>query len=55
VQDDDGELWMTYHAWDQDAVGYENFGQRAMWIDPLVFDGAKAVVKGPTDQPQPMP
>ncbi len=51
----DGQLWMTFHAFDQDAVGYENFGQRSMWIDRLTFDGSKAVVDGPRDDPQPDP
>jgi beta-xylosidase len=55
VEDDDGELWMAFHAWDQDAVGYSNGGMRAMWIDKLTFDGAKPVVDGPTDAPPPIP
>jgi len=46
---------MAYHAWDEAAVGYANFGQRSMWIDPLVFEGGKPVVKGPDDDPQPVP
>jgi beta-xylosidase len=55
VEDDDGELWMTFHAWDQDAVGYANGGMRTMWIDKLTFDGSKPVVDGPKDAPQPIP
>jgi beta-xylosidase len=55
VEDDDGELWMAFHAWDQDAVGYANGGMRTMWIDRLTFDGTKAVVDGPKDAPQPVP
>jgi beta-xylosidase len=50
-----GQLWMAYHAWDQDAVGYGNFGSRTVWIDKLELAGAKAVVHGPTDGPQPIP
>jgi len=50
-----GQLWMAYHAWDQDAVGYGNFGSRTVWIDRLDLNGAKAVVYGPTDGPQPIP
>lgn len=51
----DGQLWMTYHAWDEDAIGYGNFGQRSVWIDKLHLDGGKAVVDGPTGSPQPNP
>jgi beta-xylosidase len=52
---DDGQLWMAYHAWDEEAVGYGNFGQRSVWIDKLHLDGGRATVDGPTDQPQPVP
>jgi beta-xylosidase len=55
VEDDDGELWMVFHAWDADAVGYSNGGQRTMWIAKLTFDGGKPVVDGPKDGPQPDP
>jgi beta-xylosidase len=55
VADDDGELWLAYHAWDQDAVGYGNFGERAVWIDRLTLSGGKATVDGPTGDPQPIP
>jgi beta-xylosidase len=55
VQDDDGELWMAFHAWDADAIGYANGGERDMWIDKLTFNGTKAVVDGPKDAPQPAP
>jgi beta-xylosidase len=51
----DGQLWMAYHAWDQDAVGYANFGSRTVWIDKLDLDGPTAAVHGPTDDPQPIP
>ena len=51
----DGQLWMAYHAWDEDAVGYSNFGSRSVWIDRLDLEGGTAVVKGPTDGPQPIP
>jgi beta-xylosidase len=50
-----GQLWMAYHAWDQDAVGYGNFGSRTVWIDKLRIEGGRATVDGPTDQPQPIP
>jgi beta-xylosidase len=55
VVDDDGELWLAYHAWDRDAVGYGNFGRRAVWIDKLTLGGGKASVSGPTDTPQALP
>jgi beta-xylosidase len=55
IEDDDGELWMVFHAWDQDAIGYSNVGARTMWIAKLTFDGTKPVVDGPKDTPQPDP
>lgn len=55
VLDDDGELWLAYHAWDRDAVGYANFGRRAVWIDRLTLSQGKASVAGPTDDAQPIP
>jgi beta-xylosidase len=55
VEDAKGQLWMTFHAWDQEAVGYANGGMRTMWIDKLTFDGGKPVVDGPKDAPQPIP
>lgn len=55
VEAKDGQLWVAYHAWDQDAVGYGNFGQRSVWIDKLTLEGGKAVIDGPTDRPQPIP
>jgi beta-xylosidase len=51
----DGQLWMAYHAWDRDAIGYANFGERSVWIDRLDLEGETAVVNGPTDGPQPVP
>jgi hypothetical protein len=55
VSDEKGRLWMAYHAWDESAVGYASGGMRELWIDPLVFDGGRALVKGPTDGPEPAP
>jgi beta-xylosidase len=55
VEDDDGDLWLVYHAWDREAVGYDMGGQRTMWIDELVFENGKPVIKGPDSQPQPVP
>jgi beta-xylosidase len=51
----DGQLWMAYHAWDRDAIGYANFGERSVWIDRLDLEGETAVVNSPTDGPQPVP
>lgn len=55
VVDDDGELWLAYHAWDKDAIGYENFGERTVWLDRLTLSDGKATVTGPTSDPQPVP
>lgn len=55
VEDDDGDLWLTYHAWDVSAIGYQMGGRRAMYIDELVFEDGKAVVQGPDSGPQPVP
>jgi beta-xylosidase len=55
VESGSGQLWMAYHAWDQDAVGYGNFGHRAVWIDRLTLAAGKAAVAGPTGDPQSIP
>lgn len=49
VADDDGDLWMVYHAWDP-SLSY-----RHMNIDELVWEGDRPVVKGPDRLPQPRP
>lgn len=54
VKDDDGETWFVYHAWPPDAVGSVSPG-RLMWIDRLVWQNGKPVVKGPRSEPQPVP
>lgn len=51
----DGRLWMVYHAWDKDAVGYDDSGQRSVWIDKLDIRGRTATVSGPTGVAQPIP
>jgi beta-xylosidase len=33
----DGSLWMSYHAWDADRVGYENGGVRSLRVDRIWF------------------
>lgn len=55
VEDRDGDLWMTFHAWDFSAVGYGMGGRRAMWIDELRFEDGRPVVDGPEVGPQPAP
>jgi beta-xylosidase len=49
IADHEGDLWMAYHAWDNDLL------YRQMWIDRLTFEGGKPVVHGPTTDPQPLP
>ena len=55
LEDEDGDLWMTYHAWDVTRVGYHVGGQRTMWIDRLIIEDGTATVEGPTAGPQPAP
>ena len=55
VADDEGDLWLAYHAWDSGRIGDAIGGRRAMWIDELVFEDGKAVVKGPDSAPQERP
>ena len=52
IADKDGDLWMTYHAWDSRFIGGSG---RFMWIDELVFEDGKPVVKGPDPGPQAIP
>jgi len=54
VADDEGDLWLVYHAWDSGRIG-DSLGRRAMWIDELVFEAGRPVVKGPDSDPQPRP
>ncbi len=55
LEDEDGDLWMTYHAWDVSRIGYQNGGRRAMWIDELRIEDGTAIVDGPDVGPQPAP
>ena len=50
VEDRDGDLWMVYHSW----RGFP-LTEREVWIDEVVFEDGKAVVKGPDPGPQPAP
>lgn len=54
IEDDDGETWLVYHVWDVTTAGLRG-NSRFMWIDRLVFEGGKPVIKGPTTGPQPVP
>jgi hypothetical protein len=45
----------VYHAWDSGLIGDSIGGRRSMWIDELVFEDGRPVVKGPDVGPQPMP
>jgi beta-xylosidase len=54
VRDRDGETWMVYHAWPQDAVGSVLPG-RLLWIDRVEWKDGKPDVVGPTCKPQPAP
>jgi beta-xylosidase len=52
--DEDGDLWMAYHAWTGANVGYPA-GERTLRIDPVEFVEGKPVIEGPTEDPQPLP
>ena len=52
--DDDGETWLVYHVWEITSAGLRG-NVRHMWIDKLVWEGDKPVVKGPTAGPQEVP
>jgi beta-xylosidase len=49
-----GRTWMLYHAWMPDAIGSPVPG-RTLWLDEVVWENGKPVVRGPTDTPQPAP
>ncbi len=50
-----GNVWMAYHAWKANRVGYANLGQRSLRIDRVRFEGDAPVLDGPTTDPQPLP
>ena len=54
IEDDDGETWLVYHAWEVTSAGMRG-SSRFMWIDRLTFEGGKPLVQGPTTDPQPVP
>lgn len=55
IADGAGDLWIVYHAWDSGLIGDSLGGRRALWIDELVFEDGRPVVKGPDAGPQPAP
>lgn len=55
VSDDEGDLWMAYHAWNRTAIGYERGGDRTMWIDELQFSEGRPLIDGPDATPQEAP
>ena len=52
--DEEGDLWMVYHAWTGAAVGYPA-GARSLHIDQVTFEDDKPVTDGPSSAPQPLP
>lgn len=52
--DDDGNLWMAYHAWTGADIG-DQIGERTLRIDLVTFEGDKPVTNGPTYTPQLLP
>lgn len=44
---ENGKLWMTYHAWRSDRVGYPQ-GIRTLRIDRVVMSNGRPVLYGPT-------
>ena len=53
--DDEGNLWMAYHAWTGANVGYSGGGKRSLHIDLITFEGDTPVTNGPTYTPQILP
>lgn len=54
IEDDDGETWMVYHAWEVTSAGLRG-SRRFMWIDRLVWRDGVPVVEGPTTGTQEVP
>jgi beta-xylosidase len=53
--DEEGNLWMAYHAWTGAKVGYSMGGKRSLHIDLVTFEDGKPVTNGPTYTPQLLP
>lgn len=54
VEDEAGQTWLVYHAWEVLSSGTRG-SRRFVWIDRLAWDEGKPAVLGPTGQPQPAP
>ena len=52
--DEEGNLWMAYHAWTGANIGNAN-GQRSLRLDLVTFEGDQPVTNGPTYTPQLLP
>ena len=52
--DEEGNLWMAYHAWTGADVGYPE-GERSLHLDLVTFEGDRPVTNGPTYTPQSIP
>ncbi|MEV6366714.1 glycoside hydrolase family 43 protein [Micromonospora musae] len=50
----DGRTWLLYHAWPPGQEGSVDPG-RQTWLDEVVWEDGRPVVKGPTKTPQPRP
>lgn len=54
IQDEAGDTWIVYHAWQLTPNGGLT-ANRQMWMDRLVWEDGRPVVQGPTREPQPAP
>jgi len=54
IQDEAGDAWIVYHVWQLTASGSLT-SNRQMWMDRLVWENGRPVVKGPTRAAQPGP
>jgi beta-xylosidase len=52
--DEEGNLWMAYHAWTGVNIG-DATGDRSLRIDLVTFEDGKPVTDGPTYTPQLLP
>ena len=54
IVEHDGRTWLLYHAWPPGLEGATDPG-RQVWLDEIVWEDGKPVVKGPTGSAQPRP
>ena len=45
VKDQNGDLWMAFHAWNSPVVGYENHGVRSLRMVPIIFSDGQPEIK----------